>query len=198
MSRCIVLSLMVISAGDVAAQSKPLAMTPRMANAPQVASVAAAERQGASWPRSAVKETPYATAHVDIGGPDRRCVRPFPGHRVARSGDFVIGAEIAPGASALVVSLAGSPRTRGGSRKIWWKPAHPPAITGAAFLLRGTLLGSPSDTIRMAKTSYATAVGSPPDPSTSFFLSGTVLPKSGDWLLIAVSGDDWGCFVVHE
>jgi hypothetical protein len=80
---------------------------------------------------------------------------------------------------------------------------HPPGITGAALLVRGTLLGSPGDTIRFSKDSYAVPVtqvnGSwkSGDRSTSFFPSGIYLPKPGDWLLIATSGDDWGCFILH-
>src|SRR4051812_15084447 len=118
-------TLLGLAINAVDGQTKPLAVSARMAKAPQIASVADAEKEGVSWPRSTLKETSYPTTHVDVGGPERRCVRPLPGQQIARSGEFMIGGAVTPTSSVTFASTIGALKTTKGTNKIWWKPMHP-------------------------------------------------------------------------
>ena len=115
-----------------------------------------------------------------------------------RSGEFVIGGMLG-GTSALRVGRAG---------KVWWAPLHqsrdmPPLVVRGRHLtaVRGPGLTVPADTVRHVKSNVAWPVtsGAPPVPEAEreyFFPSGITVPQGGRWLLIATSGENWGCFII--
>jgi hypothetical protein len=172
----------------------------RVPDLPMLFTIAAAEREGASFPRDSSRiDTLRAQliARAEGGSPERKChsvqdVLPQEDPTVPavsrwgmRAGDFVAGGTIHN-------QFAWRPG------KIWWAPIHDPSPRGDALLIRGARLGSdPSsgDTIRFVITGY----GFPPDRNSSgaFFPSGFGLPRVGRWLFVAIAGFDWGCLIMN-
>jgi hypothetical protein len=162
--------------------------------------VAAAETEGAAYPRGPAREhDPVVFAGNPIGTPERKCTS-GPSTDVAagksagfdfsytpvgiRSGDFVIGGQIG----------AGTPPGAGRQSKIWWAPYHNPHEHFTPLVVRGARLGHPGDTIRYMQPNHAWPGRGP--ETDAFFPSGIELPRPGRWLLIATAGDDWGCFIL--
>ena len=151
-------------------------LIPAGSNAIQI--TAAAEREGAAYPR---------VAGASDAEP-RTCALPWFSAPV-KSGEFKIGGQVSPV----------DPLKAGQRGKIWWAPVHyakemPPLV------LRGRNLTTMKDTVRLTFTGVATPVTpgtrTPESQRVYFFPSGTTLPTAGRWLVIATSGANWGCFVL--
>ncbi len=67
---------------------------------------------------------------------------------------------------------------------------HP--ATGDQLVVRGVLLGSPSDTVRFTLAEWSRGL---PD-GEFYYVSHFAWPKTGHWLVVATSGSDWGCFIL--
>ena len=157
---------------------------------PIPATIQQAEHEGAIFPRGDTQTPPPPGFDTEktIGTADRRCVEIT--ERVStvrgRSGEFVVSGEI----GALMVAQEG---------KVYWTPFHDPASANATLLVRGARLDHPGITSRFVSTNYAfpaTAKGSV-IRDHAFYPSSFSLPSPGRWLLVATSGDDWGCFIVN-
>ncbi len=86
--------------------------------------------------------------------------------------------------------VGGSDIAKAGAQRVWWIPMHP--ATGETLVVRGTLLGSRSDTVRFTMPEWSRGL---PD-GEFYYLTRFVWPKAGHWLVVATSGADWGCFVL--
>jgi hypothetical protein len=158
--------------------------------------VAAAEAEGAGFPRHTESRTNSYPRSCAIGydlGP-------------ARSGEFSIGGNLGgvPASNrglAELITQPGSAAMRAGHvGKVWWAPDHqsrdmPPLV------VRGRSLSNSRDTVRYSSTNIAWPVqpGAKPLPESArkyFFPSGITIPAPGRWLLVATSGDNWGCFIL--
>ena len=162
---------------------------------PALADVAAAEKEGASFPRGlATSVQPGFGAFADKGSGDRKCVD-AKGSKATLSGDFEAGPfEIEHGAGFTT-------NWRQGHTKVWFVPRYlannQPRELGAyeGLLVRGTRLDAPDvhTTYR-----YSTIVRS--DRSESgygFFNSDLWVPSAGRWMLVATYEKNWGCFIVE-
>jgi hypothetical protein len=152
--------------------------------------VANAEAEAKSFPRAEVPRQAYPNfAAVQNGSPDRRCVEGTEKGPV-RSGEFVIGGQLG-GSAAMSAGRVG---------KIWWAPLNH-SMTMPPLEVRGRSLISFSETLRFTTERIAWPVtrGAPRPTEAEreyFFPSGITVPVSGRWLLIATSGENWGCFIV--
>src|SRR6185295_4134700 len=89
----------------------------------------------------------------------------------------------------------------GRAGKIWWSRLHDPSLGAHALLVRAALLGPAAvsaDTVRFTSSTYGWPMAGPKAKATpdAFFPSGFLLPKVGDWVVVATSGSDWGCLVM--
>lgn len=108
----------------------------------------------------------------------------------AESGEFTIGGMLGDG----------NPLHAGRVGKIWWRPARASA-TMPPLTVRGRNLSNLRDTVRFATSTIAwpvvrTGQTTPVERREYFFPSGFSVPTPGRWLVIATSGDNWGCFIV--
>lgn len=189
------------------------AQTARIPTGPtEAAIVTAAEAEGATYPRlpapskapagfsaqrdpllgtslAVLSRGPVTDARMTTTG--RKCVR---GTNLGpvRSGEFVIGGQLGGGEP---LYSGRSALNSGRSAKIWWAPLHH-SRDMAPLVVRGRNLNAPHDSVvfTLSRIAY-----SPPTKPTRasheyFFPSGTTLPSLGQWLLIATSGPNWGCF----
>ena len=143
--------------------------------------VAAAEAQGASYPRVA-----NATERIE-----RRCVGVIGGAQqphARQSGEFQVGSFFAyPGI------------WHSGQGKLWFAPTHPD--TQAVLTVEARRL----DSVGVARVYVSSRIGRvvssmrPLDPksvtSAPFYPTNIRLPSPGTWLLIVRAGMNWGCFV---
>lgn len=177
-----VIALLTLGRGLIAQRDRRAAEKPL----PIRETIAAAEAEGAAYPRGPARER-LATVFVgrSVGTTERKCVD-GPTTKLAvsqiRSGDFVIGGQIGGWRTPLA----------GKASKIWWAPYHNPLDDSATLVVRGARLGHPGDTIRYKKSDIGYAMFK----SDAFFPSGLFLPRAGSWLLVATAGDDWGCFIL--
>ena len=178
-----VLTFSVLSTAPLVAQlaSLPLGST-------DSATVAAVEAEGARFPRDSIVPTPssrYDSGTLTlVGRPSRECV-PVPpdGGKAVRSGEFVIGGRL----HALV---------HGPPIKIWWKPLD--SSMDMKLLVRGRLLATPSDTMRLVATEVTASMDSKtlePFVEEAFFPTGTAFPSAGTWVVVATTRRNWGCFL---
>ena len=123
------------------------------------------------------------------GDTTRKCAR---GWDVgpAYSGEFTIGGNISDQ----------SPLAPGRVGKIWWRPRHN-GVSMPPLLVRGRNLESPKDTIRWTTDNRAYPIALPGavvpiEKREYFFPSGFMLPTRGHWLVVATSGENWGCFIL--
>jgi hypothetical protein len=152
--------------------------------------IARAEADGAAYPYVEAAN-PHKGSFIRgmAGGTDRRCYEGIDLGPV-RSGEFVIGGQLS-GARGMRAGLQG---------KVWWAPFNhsrdmPP------LEVRGRSLSNPADSLR-----YTTAtVAWPVSPGSQlvaesareyFFPSGITMPAAGRWVVIATSGNNWGCFIL--
>jgi len=141
-----------------------------------------AEAEGAKLSRVAPPDTPGAMfGRVVVGTSERRCVE-ADGVGGVRSGEFVTAG--AGGQGGMVAGRA---------FKFAWSPLH---ASGAmpALVVTGRNLAVPADTFVYSSHSIG-VTGSPPNQGY-LFPSGIAVSNAGRWALIAVSGSNWGCFVV--
>lgn len=152
--------------------------------APIPVTVQDAEREGATWPTISAITTQQGVEYSPTGlsAPKPRSCTVGVELGPARSGEFVIGAQLAG-------TMAG---THGKQAKIWWAPYHP--VREYDLLVRGRSLTNPTDTMRMVFTDWARATNS----ETWFFPTGTVFPTAGQWLVVATHGPNWGCFILES
>jgi len=157
--------------------------------------IAAAEAEGAAFPRHADSQT---TANL------RRCIVGYdlgPAH----SGEFSIGGNLGgvrddPDPEELIKQRESTAMHAGHAGKVWWGPDHssrdmPPLV------VRGRNLANVRDTVRYtrAKAAWRVQPGANPVHENAreyFFPSGITIPTPGRWLLVATSGDNWGCFIL--
>jgi len=119
-----------------------------------------------------------------VGSPSRECV-PVPPERekAVRSGEFVIGGSL----NALV---------QGPPFKVWWKPLE--SSMDMQLLVRGRLLDTPTDTMRLVATEVTASMDSKtlePFVEEAFFPTGTAFPSAGTWVVVATARRNWGCFL---
>lgn len=152
------------------------------------ATVAAAEAEGAKYPRGPMPKTVLWAFDRPFGGTaERRCVAVAPDVSLApggslRSGDFIIRS----GLLSWVWPHAN------GEYKVLWLPLHTPRDIRETLLLRATRVGQSADSIRIR----IPAAGTPGAPrSASGFPSLVTFPKAGQWVVVATAGNDWGCFL---
>jgi hypothetical protein len=152
------------------------------------ATIAAAEAEGAKYPRGPTPKTVLWAFDRPFGGTsERKCVTVAPDVSSApggslRSGDFIMR-------SGLLSSVW--PHATG-EYKVLWLPLHTPPDIRATLLLRAARVGQPADSIRIELP----AAGTPGAPrSVAGFPSLVSFPKAGQWIVIATAGDDWACFL---
>lgn len=171
------LSLMLVACSSLIALGRAYAP-------PVPLSVAAAEAEGAAFPRSPVPDSARATLiGAYPGSAERKCGRAPAAGRGWRAGDFALGGSIED-------LRAGRPA------KLWWAPLHAPPRTGGVLQLRTARLGTTAeapDTLRQHRTDVALTVETRP---AAFFPGTLQLPRPGEWLVVATSGTDWGCVIL--
>jgi hypothetical protein len=151
--------------------------------------VAAAEAAGAAHPRAArLRQLPASwDASAWWGSSDRKCVAAR-GRGPIRSGDFIIGGALGDQPAIL-------PRV---PAKIWWAPLHNSEHMDSLVVVGQRL--SPPMQIRLSFGLVAFPVTpqarAEPGAREYFYPSRTVIPDWGQWLLVASSGPNWGCFIV--
>lgn len=152
--------------------------------------IASAEADGATHPR-AERSRPLPAewdARSWWGSADRKCVE-VRGRGPARSGEFIIGGELG----------TDPPIYAGIAVKIWWAPLHN-SRTMEPLSVVGERLSSP---MQMRLTLETVAFPVQPgqriaEADREYFYPGdTVIPDAGRWLLVASSGDNWGCFIMN-
>ena len=149
--------------------------------------IAAAEAEGAHYPRAATPSTVSWAFRSEFGGTaERRCVEVVPGGQTPggslRSGDFILR-------SGLLWSV--QPQA-GGKYKVLWLSLHTPAKSGDTLVVRGARIGHPADSIRLELL----AAGTPGAPrSSTGFPSEVSFPKAGQWVVVATAASNWGCFL---
>lgn len=148
--------------------------------------IAAAEAEGALFARGPEPDSARRRLIEQYPGDKRRvCVRPVPQANAMQAGDFAVGA----GLHRFVA---------GRSTKIWWSPIHDPTINLDGLLIRAALLTADTaatDTVRFVSLGYGYPVGI--RPPKAFFPTYLTLPSPGDWVIVATSGKDWACIVLH-
>ena len=147
-------------------------------------SVEAAQHEGAAFPH----ETQQAPSRTfgSVGTAERKCVQfPPKAWSARRSGDFEIGGQIA-------VLKAHTPG------KVWWTTLHNPEDTKAVLVVRASRLDRPEITSRFVSSHYGWPVmkDGHAHREYAFYPTAFSLPSPVRWLLVATSGNDWGCFIV--
>lgn len=165
----------------------------RVGGAQQIsATVQQAEAEGAAFPRGAPPTALGPTfAERAFGGTSERwCVSSvaddsLPGGSL-RSGDFIVRTRFA-GRGGLRVTKS----SYADGSKMLWLPLHGAADRGDTLLLRAARMGSPPDSFRQTITDFPRSHGE------YGFVSGVRFPMSGQWLVVATTGNDWGCFLLR-
>jgi hypothetical protein len=85
----------------------------------------------------------------------------------------------------------------GRDRKLMWEPLHNPYVYPArgGLLVRGVRLGNPSDTLRLT-VARAAFPGVKRKYTDAGYPSAVRFRSAGQWLMVATSGSDWGCFLL--
>jgi hypothetical protein len=155
------------------------------------ATVAAAEAEGASFPHGATPRiVDEVFSHAFSGTAARTCVAP-PRDSIAggslRSGEFIVRGRFS--------GYWGPKANRDG--KYLWAPLHNPYVYPApgGLLIRAARLGHPSDTVRVAEAHAAYSARRDRFKEAAY-PSLVRFPAAGEWLVIATSGKDWGCFLI--
>jgi hypothetical protein len=171
--------------------------------APIARTIAAAEAEGATFPRGPAPDSSRVAALGLAGGDGRRtCLRmPFgTSDTTVRAGDFRVPHDfraIKPG----VLS------------RTYWRPLHEPVSTTplvvrAAYLSATASTRTMYDTLRVIEpnTVYGGRQPTPAeiaeDPNKrrwspyGTYLMSMIFPRSGAWLVVMTSGPDWGCVIV--
>lgn len=156
--------------------------------------VQAAEAEGAAYPRAAIPRAVSSNFSSPFTGTTaRKCVLPPPDDSLPgsspRSGEFILRGYF--GRTGPMGNLIGR------ARKYMWEPLHNPYVypTRRGLLVRGVRIGHPSDTLRLA-VARAAYPGTRQKYTEAGYPSGFRFPAAGEWLMVATSGPDWGCFVL--
>jgi hypothetical protein len=154
--------------------------------------IAAAESEGARHLRG---ETPSVVApifaHPFAGTEKRKCVAPPADIDVSsgslRSGDFIVRGYF---------SGEGGPRAKH-DRKFLWTPLHNPYVyeQSTGLLIRGARIGHAADTLRKS-IAHAAYPSLKLRRSDAAFPSLLRFPVAGEWLVVASTESDWGCFLL--
>jgi hypothetical protein len=161
--------------------------------------IARAEAEGAAFPQA----VPPTVLQSLFGGPfggtsARTCTASQPDDSIPggslRSGDIIIRSRL--------TGRWGPHAGRG--HKILWLPLHGPAdttrmsfaewrkkaIDHAPLLIRAVRVGYPADSLRQI------IAGLTGGPRQFGFPSEITFPTAGQWLVIASTDEDWGCFLL--
>ncbi len=173
----------------VAVVALAVASRPAVAQKGIPASVAAAEAEGAAFPRHAAPSSVAPDfARPFAGTTSRKCVTPSATGNDAggqvRSGEFII--------RGLFAGRFGPRAETPG--KVFWLPLHDPLDYPNALLVRAGHVGHPEDGFRQAVADW----GYPGrgHEHEGGFPSLVTFPSAGAWVVVATAGDDWGCFVI--
>ena len=162
--------------------------------------VTAAEAEGALFPHGAPPTVMQPLFGSRFGGTSARtCVPAMPDDSIPggslRSGDIIIRSRL--------TGTWGPHAGRG--HKILWMPLHGPADTStrisfadwrkkaaghAPLLIRAVRVGHPADSFRQ------TVPGLTGGPRQFGFPSEVKFPTAGQWLVLATTDEDWGCFLL--
>lgn len=162
--------------------------------------VADAEGEGLGFPHAAQPAVMPSMFYLPFAGTDRRvCTRSLPDDSIPdgslRSGEFLLrgrftgpwGLHADKGAKMLWMPLHGPVSASAAlSGREWRKEA----MKAAPLLLRAVRVGYPADSLRQTVTGLAGG------PEQFGFPSDLRFPTSGEWLVVATAGDDWGCFLL--
>lgn len=186
--RCVAsLAMVLLTAQVVHAQAIPL-------------TVADAEAEGAAFPYGPQQRVVQYMFGGPFGGTsERRCTPSAPNDSIPggslRSGEVIIRSRL--------TGLWGPHAGHG--HKILWMPLHGPADTSrtisfaewrtkaidhAPLLIRAVRVGHPADSLRQ------TVAGLTGGPRQFGFPSAVTFPSAGQWLVIATTNEDWGCFLL--
>lgn len=184
---CCCFALLALATAPVAAQSVSLRAND---GAHLAALIADAERRGEEYSRfdpaaQAIEGAPVLRIK-DQPVVSRSCVRAT-GLGPVRSGEFEIGGEL-------------SSIWRAGGPKIWWSPVfHGPEMPLMEIKATDTADPQRGFDFRASHVVYGMSRPSErPDEERRnyFFATGIGFPGPGQWLLVATSGPNWGCFVI--
>jgi hypothetical protein len=78
--------------------------------------------------------------------------------------------------------------------KVLWLPLHNPFDFPDTLRIRAVPTSQPADSILMSVPGWASQAGHP--TSDSGFPSLLVLPSAGDWVVVATTRRDWGCYLI--
>jgi len=180
-------ALVALAAQGSRAQSIPL-------------TVAEAEAEGATFPHASLPTVLQSLFVGPFGGTSARaCTASQPDESLPggslRSGEIIVRSR-----------LTGPWGLRAGrAHKILWAPLHGPSDTSttvsfadwrkeavhhAPLLIRAVRVGHPADSLRRIAT------GLTGGPRQFGFPSEVKFPTAGQWLVIATTGEDWGCFLL--
>ena len=172
-----------------------VSILPHMSAAQRIpTTIQAAEAEGASFPRGATPPVVASNFTSPFEGTaERKCVVPpaddFPPGGSLRSGEFILHGQF--GRTGPMGNVIGR------ARKLMWEPLHNPYVypTRTGLLVRGVRLGHPSDTLRLA-VARAAYPGTKQKYTEAAYPSGFHFRSAGQWLMVATSGSDWGCFLL--
>ena len=76
-----------------------------------------------------------------------------------------------------------------GQGKLVWKPTHP--ITGAPLVIHAVSLDNPMTPVEYREPDLTGSIAD----NTAIYSSAFRLPRTGNWLITAGAGTNWGCFL---
>jgi hypothetical protein len=178
-----------------------LALAVRVSDAQSIPlTVAAAQAEGAAFPHAAPPTESQSFFGRPFGGTSARMCTP------SLPNDSLPGGSLRSGEIIIRSSLAGRWGPHAGrGHKILWMPLHGPADTStrmsfaewrkkaighAPLLIRAVRLGLSSDSMRQT---LANLTGG---PRQFGFPSEVTFPTAGQWLVLASTDEDWGCFLL--
>jgi hypothetical protein len=146
-------------------------------------STSQAEAEGAAFAHANGASQPNFMTRAVAGTNERKCIAPAVGDSLQagalRSGNFIVRG-----------SLAGEFGPHAGrARKFLWIPLHSVEAAPTPLVIRAAAATSP-DTVRATFPGPVHSHGQYGYPSTLEF------PSPGRWIVVATSGDDWGCFLL--
>ena len=162
--------------------------------------VAGAQAEGAAFPRATPPTVVQSLFARPVGGTSERTCSP------SQPDDSIAASSLRSGEIIIRSRLAGRWGPHAGQgHKILWMPLHGPADTStrisfaewrkkaiehAPLLIRAVRVGNPADSLRQ------TLPGLTGGPRQFGFPSELTFPTAGQWLVIATTGEDWGCFLL--
>jgi hypothetical protein len=153
--------------------------------------IALAESEGARHRRVEIPAVlPTVFAHPWSGTEKRKCVAAPPDTGVSngsvRSGDFIVRGYFSGQAGPRALH----------DRKFLWTPLHNPYVyePSTGLLIRGARIGHAADTLRksVARAAYPSLRL---QRTEAAFPSLLRFPVAGEWLIVASTATDWGCFL---